>query len=174
MEEIENLLSLFAEVKKSYISFSEFGQQEIYQIVNSLPEIKKQPLFNKQSMFHYKDVFRQPSIFIPNFLKYFLLPVVASIVCLIYVSNFIQKNFYFIETTFVLHQPNAKIVQIAGDFTKWEPVMLAKKNGVWELKVKLKPGEYRYIYIIDGKPYLDPNKDVYEDLFGNKNSVICI
>lgn len=88
-----------------------------------------------------------------------------------YFQSSVSKS---IETTFILYQPKAKTVQIAGDFTKWEVVALTNRNGMWEIKLHLKPGEYKYIYIIDGIPTLDPQRDIYEDAFGNKNSVIYV
>lgn len=175
LQEIEDLLCYVSKLEQKKLmedNLSVFNKQEIQQIVTNLPLI----IDNKETWYKPVNIFSQPIFFVSEILKYFFFPVVVGVLCLVFVFNFIQNNLYrhSIETTFVLYKPEAKIVQIAGDFTHWEPVTLTKKDGFWELKVYLKPGEYKYIYIINGEPYLDPQHDVYEDQFGNKNSVIYI
>lgn len=51
----------------------------------------------------------------------------------------------------------ANIVSIIGDFNDWSPQPLKKiKNNAWEISLKVKPGNYKYNYIVDGKVILDP------------------
>lgn len=173
LKEIESLLFYISRLRqKKFVkdNLTVFTKQEIQQVVNILPLITN----DKETCHKVTD--RQYIVFISELLKYFFFPVSVGVLCLVFVFSFIQNNLYrqSIETTFVLYKPEAKFVQIAGDFTCWEPVMLTKKDGFWELKVYLKPGEYKYIYLINGEPYLDPKHDVYIDQFGNKNSVIYI
>jgi len=65
---------------------------------------------------------------------------------------------------FSLFNPDAKFISLVGDFNNWNPendLLKKDNNGIWRLDKKLRPGIYRYNYVIDGawKP------DVY-----NKNS----
>jgi hypothetical protein len=144
--------------------------QEIKNIVYRLPPLDQETEYNYENE-KILDIKGLLSDLITHFFVPVSVAVVFIIVLLNYIYNTSPKN---IEVTFKITNPQAKVVQIAGDFTKWEPVLLTKKNGFWEINLKLKPGEYKYIYLIDGQPYIDPQKDVYEDPFGTKNSVIYI
>lgn len=160
-----------------YISFKNnkmdyditFTDKEIENIVTSLPDI------NEISIEREEENYSSESFFV-NFVRHIFLPTLVGIVLLIVTLRYLQKNFpnYYIETTFLINHPQAKVVQIVGDFTNWEPITLNKKGELWELKVNLRPGQYRYIYIIDGMPFLDPQKEIFEDQFGNKNSIIYV
>jgi|GEM_PF-3257614 len=145
--------------------------QDIKNIVSTLPQLNQ----TTEYLYEDKKILDIKSLF-TDLITHFFVPVSAVaigfiVVLLNHVYYTSPKN---IEVTFRLNYPQAKVVQIAGDFTKWEPLLLTKKNGFWEINLKLKPGKYKYIYIIDGQPYIDPQKDVYEDSFGTKNSVIYI
>jgi 1,4-alpha-glucan branching enzyme len=78
---------------------------------------------------------------------------------------------------FMTLSPRAQIVQVAGDFNGWQPARTAMKkvahNGVWQAKVKLPPGTYRYRLVVDGRWQQDPYNDLSEpNIFGDLNSVI--
>jgi len=51
----------------------------------------------------------------------------------------------------------ARHICIVGDFNKWQAyrwrsrMRNRSKNGIWKKAIKLKPGSYRYKYIVDGK-----------------------
>lgn len=82
------------------------------------------------------------------------------------------------EYRFVIYQPGAKTVELTGDFTKWQKVKMKPidKTGYFELSMKLKPGEYKYSFVIDGK-YTAPDPTVLakeRDDFGNENSILKI
>lgn len=49
-------------------------------------------------------------------------------------------------------------VRLEGDFNAWqsEP-MLRGEDHLWYRTVELKPGMYRYRFVVDGQPRLDPN-----------------
>jgi len=50
---------------------------------------------------------------------------------------------------------------------------MSNKDGVWSLKVDLKPGIYKYQFIVDGKWQEDPeNKTIERNSFGDINSLI--
>jgi len=145
--------------------------QEIRNLIITLPLLNQEISYwdeEKESIFNFKNFFSElfSHFFVPT-----LITILVIIFLLNYSYNISPKN---IEVTFQIDSPQAKVVQIVGDFTKWKPVPLKKKNGLWIINLELKPGKYRYFYLIDGTPYIDPQKDVYEDPFGTKNSVIYI
>lgn len=175
MMEKNELELLLRQLSKEVKNMSEnetyvFSDQEIQNIISCLPSLD-QPYFEKYNnfIFNIKEFFAE-------FIKHFFVPLSIVGIFLLFFINYYQNNVTkkYIEVNFVLNYPQAKVVQIAGDFTQWQPVMLTKKDGFWQISLKLKPGEYKYIYIIDGQPYLDPQRNVVEDIFGTKNSVICI
>jgi hypothetical protein len=82
----------------------------------------------------------------------------------------VRLNFY---------APQAKQVAVAGDFNKWQVdahVMDRQAGGVWSVEVKLKPGVYSYMFVVDGKAWItDPDAESYQDDgFGSKNAVMRI
>ncbi|HAS41881.1 MAG TPA: hypothetical protein DCS93_15480 [Microscillaceae bacterium] len=71
----------------------------------------------------------------------------------------------------------AKRVSVAGDFNKWDKTALplVRKNGIWVGKIDLKPGKYRYKFVIDGIGILDPkhtNTGVGE--YGTIHSILVV
>ena len=60
---------------------------------------------------------------------------------------------------FKIKVPNAKEVQISGDFNDWKPEDLAQGDKhIWTLTIPISPGVYTYNYIIDGQRKVkDPN-----------------
>lgn len=78
-----------------------------------------------------------------------------------------------------LYAPQAHHVAVAGTFNKWKVaanVLTKQKNGVWTINIPLKPGEYNYMFIVDGKAWVtDPNAEAYhDDGFGYKNAVVRV
>jgi hypothetical protein len=75
-------------------------------------------------------------------------------------------------------QTQAKSVQIAGDFNDWgkSPInMVPDGNGQWSAVVPLKPGQYAYRFIVDGKWCDDPNcNQRVANGFGSENSLIKV
>jgi len=58
---------------------------------------------------------------------------------------------------FRLQAPNAKLVQVQGDFTAKTNDMTKDDNGVWSYTSEpLKPGSYQYWYVMDGLTMPDP------------------
>jgi len=83
------------------------------------------------------------------------------------------------EVSFSLDAPDDAMVQIAGDFTNWQPVPLAFRsngNGArWQKTVRLKPGAYQYKYLVNGKWLPDPgNRDLIDNGLGSRNSCITV
>ena len=54
-------------------------------------------------------------------------------------------------------RPQARRVFVLADFTEWEPVEMKRRiDGNWLLQVNLVPGNYHYVFLVDGEPQLDP------------------
>lgn len=84
-----------------------------------------------------------------------------------------------VTVTMNLHAPEAHHVAVAGTFNKWKAdanMLTKQENGVWTISIPLKPGEYSYMFIVDGKAWVtDPNAETYsDDGFGNKNAVVRV
>jgi len=73
--------------------------------------------------------------------------------------------------------PRASTVQIAGDFNDWQPentpLQKVGKNGVWQIKLPMAKGKYRYRLVVDGQWQQDPYNE-FTDLnpYGEYNSVL--
>jgi len=71
-------------------------------------------------------------------------------------------------------------VAIAGDFNGWDPQANILKDtegdGIWTGTLKLEPGRYEYMFVLDGEKWFpDPNALRYvKDGFGNKNAILEI
>ncbi|HIC96634.1 TPA: hypothetical protein EYP12_08450 [Candidatus Bipolaricaulota bacterium] len=78
---------------------------------------------------------------------------------------------------FIVAYPEAKSVTIAGDFSNWTDIPLKRgKDGIWTIRLDLKPGRYEYAFKIDGKKWVpDPRADEYVKTYGGEyNSVIYV
>jgi hypothetical protein len=81
------------------------------------------------------------------------------------------------EVIFAAKFDNARNVQIAGDFNNWSPVQTPMKSagraGDWKTQVALRPGRYRYRFVVDGRWTTDPaNTYVESNQFGELNNVV--
>jgi len=74
----------------------------------------------------------------------------------------------------------AHTVAIAGDFNGWNPqaniLEDPEGDGIWTGTLKLEPGRYEYMFVLDGEKWFpDPNALRYvKDGFGNKNAILEI
>ena len=78
---------------------------------------------------------------------------------------------------FVTLYPRANSVHIAGDFNNWQPeknpLEKVGDSGVWQAKIKLPQGKYRYRLVVDGQWQQDPYNELTElNPFGELNSVL--
>jgi chromosome partitioning protein len=81
------------------------------------------------------------------------------------------------DVIFSVRFETAKRVLIAGDFNNWTPesTPMIKGNGMgaWTMSLPLRPGRYRYRFIVDGKWVTDPNnKYVETNQFGELNNIV--
>ncbi len=70
-----------------------------------------------------------------------------------------------------------KDVKVKGEFNSWNPNngVLVKKGNDWKLNLYLAPGQYQYIFVIDGQETLDPtNPEKTSNGMGGFNSLIKI
>ncbi len=76
------------------------------------------------------------------------------------------------------HAPLAHSVAVAGEFNKWktDADLMARTDGAWSIKLRLKPGVYSYSFIVDGKTWVaDPRAQTYAvDGFGSRNGVMRV
>lgn len=78
-----------------------------------------------------------------------------------------------VAVEFQLVAPDAQQVEVAGDFSGWQPVPLAQVGGAWRGQLKLWPGRYAYMYRVDGRWTTDPEAHSFrDDDFGRRNAVL--
>ncbi len=80
---------------------------------------------------------------------------------------------------FVTLYPRANSVQVAGDFNNWQPANTTMQrvgdSGVWQLKMKLPQGTYRYRLVVDGQWQQDPYNERTElNPYGEYNSLLDV
>ncbi len=78
---------------------------------------------------------------------------------------------------FVLVNPDAKQVALAGDFNGWQSEALtpAASGGVWSVALPLTSGRYEYAFVVDGERWVaDPALPAARDEFGGEHSVLHV
>ncbi len=79
---------------------------------------------------------------------------------------------------FVLYEPAARQVDLAGSFTGWQRVSMKRigNSGYWEINLPVPSGEHRFAYILDGdRRMADPTLPASEkDDFGGQNSILSV
>lgn len=85
------------------------------------------------------------------------------------------------EATFSLYAPQAKSVEVIGDFNQWQSgvTLLAgpDEKGVWRVKLHLPNTLTRieYVYWVDGaQRRTDPGQPVVKDGFFGENNVLVL
>ena len=63
------------------------------------------------------------------------------------------------EVIFTLRMPAATEVYLVGDFNQWNPTVepMNRAGDQFEIALFLVAGEYRYQFVVDGKPIADPD-----------------
>ncbi len=89
-----------------------------------------------------------------------------------------KKAKEFLPVTFELSGREASSVFVVGDFNNWvadDNSRLAKDNEAWKRQLDLKPGSYKYRFVIDGKWTEDPsNPDTEKNPFGELDSLLLV
>lgn len=83
------------------------------------------------------------------------------------------------KVTFAVLYPNARTVQLAGEFNDWHPeetpLQQSSENGRWNIELELNEGAYQYRYVVDGRWQPDPyNSKVVQNEFGEENSLLQV
>ncbi len=78
---------------------------------------------------------------------------------------------------FMLRAMDAKEVHLVGDFNSWKvstsSLLWRKEEGVWQKRLFLEPGRYRYKFVVDGEWTTDPQNDRLEpNPYGGLDSVL--
>ncbi len=79
---------------------------------------------------------------------------------------------------FRLKAPEATRVSVVGTFNGWDPLAHPlqgpDREGVWNLRLPLPPGRYRYMFVLDGVRWVtDPDAVASEeDGLGGSNSLL--
>jgi anti-sigma factor RsiW len=75
-----------------------------------------------------------------------------------------------------LDAPDARSVQVAGDFNGWRPdatPLRRGEGGTWTVRVPVVPGRrYQYQFVVDGRWVTDPLAPAADDGFGGRNAVL--
>ena len=85
-----------------------------------------------------------------------------------------------VQFSLKINDNKAHTVAIAGDFNGWNPQANILEDtdgdGIWTGTLKLEPGRYEYMFVLDGEKWFpDPNALRYvKDGFGNKNAILEI
>ena len=67
-------------------------------------------------------------------------------------------------TQLAIRAPDARTVEVAGDWSDWRPVPAARApNGVWYADLAIPAGEHRYAFRIDGKEWRVPRGAIASD-----------
>lgn len=84
------------------------------------------------------------------------------------------------EVTLSLYAPEAKSVEVVGDFNQWQTglTLLAgpDKKGMWLVKLTLPATQRRieYVYWVDSAKRIDPIQPVVQDGFAGQNNVLVL
>ena len=94
-----------------------------------------------------------------------------------------KLNTYSAKTTvkpvpFVCLALEAQQVFVAGDFNDWDPAshpMKRMPDGAWRLEISLNHGHHHYLFLVDGKPLLDPKaQGIARNEKGEKVSLLAV
>ncbi|MFZ2331393.1 MAG: zf-HC2 domain-containing protein [Atribacterota bacterium] len=96
------------------------------------------------------------------------------------VTQYCPNNLSEITFSMRADADQVKSIAVVGDFNDWDPTrnLLTDENndGIWTVTLKLEPGRYEYMFILDGQKWI-PDPSAYRfvsDGFGNKNAVLEI
>lgn len=75
-----------------------------------------------------------------------------------------------------LRVPRARVVELTGDFTSWEPVILHRAHGDWwEVTLPITPGTHQVNVRINGERWIaPPGATVVDDDFAGVVGVIVV
>ena len=143
--------------------------------VNTPVNLRESILYSirtKKSHTSLKDIFNNIFTFI--FRPIFVVPVFTLLVAGILLLAFSDRR--YVRVSFVLHNPDASTVAVAGDFNDWMPhttPMRRVGRGDFEARLRLPGGRYRYRLVVDGRWSHDMyNSRVETNEYGELNSIV--
>ena len=81
---------------------------------------------------------------------------------------------------FTVAIPKAQSVAVSGSFNggsvTTHPMMRVSSDGVWTAMLQIPPGEYVFMYVVNGNEWVRPAQayDFVDDGFGNTNGVVVV
>lgn len=76
------------------------------------------------------------------------------------------------------YRGNGNTVCLCGDFNGWSRIKhcLEKSEDSWSIRLELRPGRYRYVFVLDDDRLIpDPGNPLLEDDgLGNRNSLLIV
>ncbi len=74
-----------------------------------------------------------------------------------------------------LHCPHGDTVCVAGSFNDWQPVVLERVGDKWHIDLRLAPGIYEYLFLVNKRWLPDPTcAEGRPNPFGGENSVLHV
>jgi hypothetical protein len=78
-------------------------------------------------------------------------------------------------TRLSIRATDARSVEVAGDFTNWQPIAARRtESGVWYLDLRIPPGQYRYAFRVDGAWRVPEGATAVDDDFGGKSAWLVV
>ena len=77
---------------------------------------------------------------------------------------------------FTLERPDARTVDVVGDFSGWEPIAMERSDDEWVLTLAVAPGVYHFGFVVDGEWYL-PDEGIpgrVSDEWGRDNGTLVV
>jgi hypothetical protein len=82
------------------------------------------------------------------------------------------------EINLTFYAPEARKVNVAGNFNNWRPEATPLKNtgaGEWIVRLRLRSGQYEYRFVVDGRWSEDPRASQrVANPYGSFNSVLMV
>ena len=79
-------------------------------------------------------------------------------------------------TRLAIRAPDARVVDVAGDFNDWRPTRAMRAaGGMWYADLRIPPGNYRYAFRVDGSEWRVPDgATAVDDGFGGKSAWLSV
>ncbi len=137
-------------------------------VVSLVPQVS---LKEKSKIFDLK--FYTPFLRVAEFAA-----VAVLVLFFVFSINQPENEISSVSKRFLIYQPDASSVQIAGSFTDWKdvPMKMIGPSGYWEIELDVTKGEHKYVFIVgDDKKIADPTIMLRErDDFGSENTVLLV
>ena len=193
LQEVEEHLKSYPACREEYI-----GLKKVVTSLNCLPRVSPPQYFTKSIMSRIlEDKIQVHTYWVDHLKRWTFAPrfsfrLARGIALTTVVIVFFAFIFIFnqpdispeclaeVQFTLRLSEGKFQTVALAGDFNQWNsqsnPLENPDGDDTWTTTLKLAPGRYEYMFILDGKEWIpDPNSNRFvRDGFGNKNAVLEI